>query len=732
MNKGADMDIEQLLARLSGVRRSGAGWKARCPNHPDQRASLSITVTHDGTILLYCFAGCSTAQVLAAVGLTWRDLYPARCNGHASERPVGERPQREADATTADPIAWWSSYCAVSPDFVRSLPLRVEGRRLCFQFDGTPVIKARVAGRKEYTWIPSGAETPPLWPSPAAALPPAILIVEGESDCTIARYMGIPAYAATKGANGALTLEQARALRQRGVQQVYLCFDADQAGQLGARAWARALLGAGLQAALVDLVASGLIDPLVGQKDLRDAWCHSREWEHMRTLLDTALQRAVPFAPDATSADDAAAPFSIPVWPTLADEAYYGLAGDVVRALSPATEADPAALLLTFLAAFGAALGRDVYCQVGMDRHPLRIWPVLVGETSKGRKGSAWAAVRAVLLEADRTFFETNVASGLSSGEGLVYAVRDPVTRLQPVKQGGRVTDYERVIDDEGQPDKRLLIIEEEFSSVLKVLKREGNTLSAVLRQAWDRGDLRVLTKNNPMRATGTHIVVVGHGVADEMRRHLTEVEVAGGWANRHLWCCVRRARCLPRGGLVDATVLAALGTRVRQALERGRTLGQLSWSMDAAEYWDALYPALSEGQPGLYGAMIARLEAHALRLAGLYAVLDQSRVLRPAHLLAAMAIVDYVQESTYWIFGGDTQDNIAERIVEALQERGEMTSSDIRDLFGRNLPSERYRAALCRLLGTGQVQVTRIATRGRGRPIEVWRLAQHLTTKTI
>ena len=71
--------------------------------------------------------------------------------------------------------------------------------------------------------------------------------------------------------------------------------------------------------------------------------------------------------------------------PTLADTALYGVAGLVVRSLAPHTEADPAAILLQFLAAFGNLVGPAPHCLVGSTRHGLNLFVVLVGESSKAR-----------------------------------------------------------------------------------------------------------------------------------------------------------------------------------------------------------------------------------------------------------------------------------------------------------------------------------------------------------
>jgi hypothetical protein len=67
-----------LLNRLEGVRPAGPGrWYARCPAHKDKSPSLSICDTGE-RVLIHCFAGCDPTDILTAVGLAWKDLYPNR------------------------------------------------------------------------------------------------------------------------------------------------------------------------------------------------------------------------------------------------------------------------------------------------------------------------------------------------------------------------------------------------------------------------------------------------------------------------------------------------------------------------------------------------------------------------------------------------------------------------------------------------------------------------------
>lgn len=60
----------------SRVKRSGAGWMARCPAHDDRSPSLSVRRGEDGRVLIHCHAGCPPEAVVAALGLVMADLMP--------------------------------------------------------------------------------------------------------------------------------------------------------------------------------------------------------------------------------------------------------------------------------------------------------------------------------------------------------------------------------------------------------------------------------------------------------------------------------------------------------------------------------------------------------------------------------------------------------------------------------------------------------------------------------
>ena len=202
--------------------------------------------------------------------------------------------------------------------------------------------------------------------------------------------------------------------------------------------------------------------------------------------------------------------------------------------------------------------------------------------------------------------------------------------------------------------------------------------------------------------------------------RHLRETEAANGFGNRFLWVCTKRARILPKGG--GQPEYGPLVEHLHNALTRARQMEQVERDDQAEEAWAAVYAELSEGQPGLFGAITNRAEAQVLRLSVAYAALDGAEAIRLPHLMAALAVWGYCEASARYIFGDATGDPVADRVLEALAN-GEMDRTAMSYLFGRHTSSERISHALAMLQTARRVKVERRESDG-GRPREVWTLA--------
>lgn len=392
-------------------------------------------------------------------------------------------------------------------------------------------------------------------------------------------------------------------------------------------------------------------------------------------------------------------------WPQLTDDALYGLAGDIVRAIEPHTEGHPAALLVNTLVMAGNAIGPAPYMDVSDTRHHAHEFAALVGATSKGRKGTSHASPLRIVGGADPAWARTRITGGVSSGEGIIWPIRDPIERM---KQG------ETVVDDEGVADKRLLIVQSELSQLFKVCRREGNTLSEILRQAWDGHRLGVMTRNSPYHATNPHVSFLGHITGEELRRVADDTDLVNGLANRFLWVCVKRSKLLPEGDRLPEDQAAELTHRLSHVFAASRKIGEMRRDATATELWADIYGDLSDAKPGMFGAVVGRAEAHVLRPSMLYALLHASATITADHLTAALALWDYCEASARYLFGDATGDPVADRILRALRATGPMTQTEVSGVFGRNQSSGRLAAALEVLSGAGLIHAARESTGGR------------------
>ena len=171
-------------------------------------------------------------------------------------------------------------------------------------------------------------------------------------------------------------------------------------------------------------------------------------------------------------------PVAEPEFPVLGENALTGLAGEFVELATENSEASRASVLMSFLCRFGCeaynAETGGPYFEIGDTHHAPRLFAVIVGATSTARKGTSAETVKKLFdFQMDMARPQTSPGP-LSSGEGAIFAVRDAVIGLD------EKTGEERIVDA-GAPDKRLFILDGEFASALRAIRREGNTLSTII-----------------------------------------------------------------------------------------------------------------------------------------------------------------------------------------------------------------------------------------------------------
>lgn len=502
--------VEKVLEFVEGVENRNNGFWALCPAHDDHDPSLHIQEGDDGRALLKCWAHCDQESVIAALeqrGMKRRDLFPP--TSHVTGRPSGSRSPRKG----RDRLV--KSYEA------RDASGRLQGiherwedasgqKRFLWKHPNRAYSKG---GEIDPTTMPLyGAELVGSWPEGCR-----VVLCEGETPAEALRAAGIRALGTVCGASLTPTREILKVLKGL---QVIAWADNDAAGASHMRRCVAGLEGIAASVQWFEWEGAphkgdGADHPAVENADKEALRGLTRQLSAAPVLEPSEALDALEVEEEPSRSPGAVrAPAGFSVvsggrieqvreWPTMEEEAYRGLFGRIVELAEKHTEGDPVAILASAITAFGSAVGRGPYMQIGATRHHTNLFWGIVGDTAKGRKGSTWDPVENIMHAADRRWTENRIQSGLSSGEGLISEVRDPIEA--PDKDGKM-----RIIDA-GVLDKRLLVQEGELSQALKVMKRDGNTLSPVLRNAWDGKTLKTMVKHSPLRATSPHVYPGAH-----------------------------------------------------------------------------------------------------------------------------------------------------------------------------------------------------------------------------
>jgi hypothetical protein len=272
-------------------------------------------------------------------------------------------------------------------------------------------------------------------------------------------------------------------------------------------------------------------------------------------------------------------------YPQIDPKAFYGPLGRITQALAPFTEADPVAVLVQLLVGWGNMIGRSAYFPVNGTKHYTNLFCCVVGRTAKARKGLALGVAQWVLDRIDPVWSKGCIRSGLSSGEGLIWQVRDPITKQE---------EGEIIVEDEGVADKRLCVAETEFGSALSVLMRTGNTLSAVVRDAFDGKErLGSMVKNSPAVATNAHTSIIEQITAHELRSRMSEREQWDGFANRFPWICAKRARILSNPPDLSDSGLGL--SELVNTTQWAKGVGEMARNEQAKSLWDKFYREFAE-----------------------------------------------------------------------------------------------------------------------------------------
>jgi hypothetical protein len=390
----------------------------------------------------------------------------------------------------------------------------------------------------------------------------------------------------------------------------------------------------------------------------------------------------------------------------LSPEALPGWLGNFVTIVCRDSEAHPAAVLITVLLRFAAEC-EGPYVLIGEAKQWARTFGVVVGNSSRSRKGTSSKSVMKLFSKLkDAARFSPGP---LSTGEGLIYAVRD-ATYVIDKKTG------EENLADPGVTDKRLFVVEEEFQPALSSTRREGNSLSAVIRGFFDDGNAEPMTKTNRIKATKAHVVILAHITKVELKL-LNHVQIYNGFANRFLWIHAHRQKLVALPKPIPKEELEKYRQIIVSHVNAARKLGVVRLSTQAKSLWQEVYPSLSIEYPGTVGAVTSRTETHTIRLALIYALAMGHARVTTSDLKAALALVAYSQQTAMALFSENAVDVRREKILDALRKAPEhkMTKTDIsREVFQKNVEATEIKRILEAMAEQGILQMEVVKEDGR------------------
>lgn len=384
----------------------------------------------------------------------------------------------------------------------------------------------------------------------------------------------------------------------------------------------------------------------------------------------------------------------------ITDPCFYGPIGEAVKAIADFTESSAMAVLVTLLNICGSAIGRRVYLKLGGITIRSNLFSIIVGSSAKGRKGTSFSISKVLAEKFIEPAWFGRVQSGIASGEGIINAIKDP-EKFNQAKE-------DQTPSFQISEDKRLFLFEAELGRVFKAMKRDGNTVSQILRQAWDGGNIQTLTKMNPQIATKPHVSLLGHITKFELNAEVCSNDIFNGFVNRCLWIYSERERLLPLGGRsIEFLELKDLA----DAFQLKDIPSILELDKDAEPLWIQIYQSENmdlEFPDERQSAIEARGTDQILRMALIYAVADKSPVVRIEHLQAAFSIWKFSKLSSAYalgvvdVEGGRHQ----EKILRLLEVNQSVSRTQIRDTLHRNVSAHEIDKIRERLVEQGRIKV--------------------------
>ena len=433
-------------------------------------------------------------------------------------------------------------------------------------------------------------------------------------------------------------------------------------------------------------------------------------------MTDEAMLRLVGDGSNDTERDTIQPP------PKPVPEMFHGLIGEVAHAAAEGTEVNPVGAATVCLSYLSACAGRSVYFAVGNTWHRANLFTIHIGRTGRGGKGDALGLVSRIREQLEKVHSGDAPGyhgGGLSTREGLVMLVHD-----------GYSQGKEEILPID---DKRLWVVEREFANVLHQARRDGNTLSACLRDCWDGQTIKPATKSARVWATDPHIAIHANITPSELLELMEARELSNGFANRFLMVWSEGIGSVPFPALTPTETVNALAERLVEVIRfakgnypADKGSRQMGMTPSARAIYEKAYRGLRKPLGNeLLTAVLERRAPYVLRLAMLFALADLTLLISEEHLKAALAWVRYATDTVRFVFAERagmevarrTEQN-AEKLLGWLQERPDgasLTEISV-ECFQRHASSDDIGAAIRHLLTTSPPAIEQMTREGTDR----------------
>ncbi|MCW7552111.1 YfjI family protein [Endozoicomonas gorgoniicola] len=443
--------------------------------------------------------------------------------------------------------------------------------------------------------------------------------------------------------------------------------------------------------------------------------------DEMRSLHEV-IDALIP-APSSDEDNEKDLPVNAP--PQVTDAMFPGLLGEITEACCKDTEAVPTSVGAYLLVWFTSHIGRTRYMMIGDEQRWLNNFFLLVGPSGSGKGTSGKGPARIFYQVQDKmqVLFQSAFDAGrgeglkqcpnlqvhnggLSSGEGLGFALDDGTDSPIP---GRTITD------------KRLLVIESEMANTLCNMTRQGNTLSAQLRNVYDGVDIKPMTKRDRVSVSDPYICLLGNITPDELLKFDEDrLQSFNGLLNRMLMLWTQPQKLVSRPKTMDSNTLSGFSSTIAEHIMKARNgrfethwkklrlqTEPLLFTKSAEDLWDRSYSRLvNQPYSKRIEPLVRRHRLHARLMAAALALFQGHEVVTREDMEGALDWIEFSRQSIVFCYRTQTEQRkveaihvMAKKVLYAIhvlcQKNNTCTRTDIHNLCQRKLRREQLTEAL-------------------------------------